>query len=204
MTDDKHASSRHTTLRTSAENELRNSPFDMNSGWVLPAETLGLLYKMASDPDSAPDALKLLHELQTHQVELDLQYCQLVANEQFIKEQLSKFKSLLDVSAIGYIMTDSHGHIMEINQIATDLLNIDDKTVVGTPVSQFFQPFAQKQLDKIFKQLAAKNGGEDIFCIENPQSVTTEAKPLRINACLSYTGEVVLMTLMEHSPSKTK
>lgn len=192
----------HDSLRHSAVTELREGNLNINSGWVLPAETLGLLYKMASDPDSAADALKLLNELQTHQVELELQYRQLLTNEQLIKDQLNKFKTLLDVSAIGYIVADADGLIMEINNAATTLLSIDHNAVIGSPVSQFFQPLAQSRLRNLFEKLAHHENGADVVCIETPHTSNMSGKQLKITASISIAGDAVLMTIVEYLPSK--
>lgn len=193
----------HNSLRESADAEINNGNLDINSGWVLPPETLALLYKMASDPDSAADALKLLHEIQTHQVELELQYRQLVANEQFVTEQLSKFKAMLDISSIGYIMADADGQITEINHAAIGLLAIGDDEVMGTSVHRLFQPLAQVRLRNLFKQLADKDVAADVVCIETPQTDTSKLKQLKITACISPAGNAVLMTIMEYLPSQT-
>lgn len=193
----------HDDLRHSADNELDNGNLDINSGWVLPPETLGLLYKMASEPDNAADALKLLHELQTHQVELELQYRQLVTNEQFIKQQLDKFKSMLDVSAIGYLVADADGQILEINNAASKLLHIDTKAVIGTSVNQFFLPLAQARLRPLFKQLALHEDSAEIVCIETPQTGPADGKQLKMTASISVAGNAVLMTIVEHCSSQT-
>lgn len=192
----------HSNLRQSADAELDNGNLDINSGWVLPPETLGLLYTMASEPGNASGALKLLHELQTHQVELELQYRQLVTNEQFIKEQLSKFKTMLDVSAIGYLIANASGKITEINSAATALLNIEDDALIGKSVNQFFQPLAQSRLHNLFKQLADNNDTAEVVCIETPKNGTAHTKQLKITASSSVAGNAVLMIIVEHLPSK--
>lgn len=196
-------SSKHSTLRHTAETELRSGNLDLNSGWALPAETLETLYKLASDPDGAADALKLLHELQTHQVELELQYRELEANEQFMGEQLTKFKGLLDASSIGYIVADANGHILEINSAAIDLLAIADQNLRGTSVSQFFQPDAQSRLRALFKQLSNNDDSDDVVSIESAHRNDSDGKQLKITASISLAGHAVLMTIMENSPSQT-
>ncbi|HSG93085.1 MAG TPA: PAS domain-containing protein [Methylotenera sp.] len=192
----------HNSLRESADAELNDGNLDINSGWLLPLETLSLLYKMASEPDSAADALKLLHEIQTHQVELELQYRQLEANEQFITEQLSNFKAVLDISLVGFIMADADGLITVINGAANRLLAIGDEEVVGTSVHKLFQPLAQIRLRNLFEQLADKDTAADVVCIETPQNDNSEAKKLKITACISPASNAVLITIMEYLPSQ--
>lgn len=197
-----HLPSQHDTLRNTATYELDSGNLEINSGWTLPTETLALLYKLSSDPDSAPDALKLLHELQTHQVELELQYRQLLTNEQFIKHQLSKFKSLLDLSAIGYIMTDADGHIIEINTAGSSLLSIDNDAAIGESVNQFFGAHAQARLRQLFKQLEDENDDADVACIQSSPSDSGTERQLKITASISVADNAVLMTIMEQKTSQ--
>jgi hypothetical protein len=64
-------------LRQHAESRLQEGEAPKTLGWSSSAQALSLLHRLASDPASAADALKLLHELQVHQVELDLQHEQM-------------------------------------------------------------------------------------------------------------------------------
>jgi hypothetical protein len=59
-------------VRTIAETRLKERSAPPTAGWPLGIDTLALLHNLASTPDRAADALKVLHELQVHQVELDL------------------------------------------------------------------------------------------------------------------------------------
>jgi hypothetical protein len=66
--------SAHVQLRQKAETRISGGNAPATKGWTLGAASLMLLHRLASNPDTASDALKLLHELQVHQVELDLQH----------------------------------------------------------------------------------------------------------------------------------
>ena len=61
-------------LRQSAVERLVKGIAPATRGSSLGTEALTLLHGLASTPQTASDALKLLHELQVHQVELDLQH----------------------------------------------------------------------------------------------------------------------------------
>lgn len=66
-----------TLLRQRAEGRLEEGMAPATLGWSTGTGALTLLHRLAGDPASAGDALKLLHELQVHQVELDLQHEQM-------------------------------------------------------------------------------------------------------------------------------
>lgn len=195
--------SQHSNLRDEATIELDSGNLSINSGWVLPAETLALLYKLSSDPDSAPDALKLLYELQTHQVELELQYRQLLNNEKFIEHQFSKFKKLLDLSAVGYLIIDAEGYIAEMNTAASKLLNVDNQSAIGEQISQFFGTYAQARLGQLFKQLAEEDHDADVALIQSSQDDNGMKRQLKITASISVAENAVLMTIVERTPSQT-
>ncbi|MEQ8206462.1 MAG: PAS domain S-box protein, partial [Woeseia sp.] len=86
-----------------------------SSGSAVGKDALTLLHRLSSDPASAGDALKLLHELQVHQVELDLQMGQIEANEHELTESLALFQSLYDLAPFAYFLVDREGNIAETN-----------------------------------------------------------------------------------------
>lgn len=112
-------------LREAAEGRLQRGTAPSTAGWTVGAETLSVLYRLASDPESSADALKLLHELQTHQVELDLQRAQLEENESELALQLAHFQALYDHAPAGYLLLGRDGCILQSNRIASELLGVD-------------------------------------------------------------------------------
>jgi hypothetical protein len=89
-------SSGQPTLRQQAHHQLVAGVAPQSRGWGVSVEALTLLHRLASQPGSASDALKLLHELQVHQVELDLQQAQLEANERELNDELSRYRLLFE------------------------------------------------------------------------------------------------------------
>jgi hypothetical protein len=81
-----------TPLRHQAETRIRegDAPQDTHR-WSTGVEALTLLHDLASAPASAGDALKLLHELQVYQVELDLQYEQMELSQRELAEELHRY-----------------------------------------------------------------------------------------------------------------
>lgn len=112
-------------LRADAEGRLRSGTAPSTAGWTVGAETLSLLYRLASNPENSTDALKLLHELQTHQVELDLQHAQLAENEHELALQLAHFQALYDHAPGGYLVLGGDGRILRSNQAASKLFGLE-------------------------------------------------------------------------------
>lgn len=64
-------------LRQLAEQQLREGSANFDLAYTASADALGALYQLSSNAQTASSGLKLLHELQTYQVELELQQAQL-------------------------------------------------------------------------------------------------------------------------------
>lgn len=119
------------TLRREAEQRLISGGAPSSNGWIISAEALALLHRLASSPDTAGDALKLLHELQAHQVELDLQYRQLQANELELEQELARYRGLYETAPMGYLVLAPEGQIQEGNSAAAELLGVDPEDLPG-------------------------------------------------------------------------
>jgi PAS domain-containing protein len=111
-------------LRLQAEKLLKEGTAPPTKGWPTGTNTLSLLYTLASSPASAKDALKLLHELQVHQVELDLQNEGVEAARRELAEDLARYKTLYDAAPAGYFNVDLAGHILEGNLAGAELLGL--------------------------------------------------------------------------------
>jgi len=123
-------------LRVNAEELIRDGAATVAKigGGALGTEALALLYRRASDPDFAPDALKLLHELQTHQVELDLLLEELQASEFELTEELAHYQSLYQLAPVAYLVVSRDGRVLQSNAVAGELLgfvpeNSDEQTL---------------------------------------------------------------------------
>ena len=86
------------------------------SDWTLSSDTLGLLFKLASSPHTVMDGLKLLHELQTHQVELEMQHQELERSAQIHEKQQSLYACLFENAPFGHLLLQADGMILRSNQ----------------------------------------------------------------------------------------
>ena len=107
-----------TALRQHAEERLKNGTAPVTGSWPTGAEALSLLYKLASAPQSASEALKLLHELQVHQVELDLQHEQAELNASQLTADLARAAVLFELAPCAYLVLDTAGHVIAANRLA--------------------------------------------------------------------------------------
>jgi len=109
-------------LRTNAETRIKEGTAPSTGGWGTGTQALTLLHHLASAPSSASDALKLLHELQVHQVELDLQHEQAEQGCRQHTEDLAHYTSLFDLAPFAYLSLGPEGVVLAANRLAADWL----------------------------------------------------------------------------------
>jgi signal transduction histidine kinase len=89
---------------------------------------------------SPPD--RLIHELQVHQVELELQNTELREVRDRMERLLQKFTELYDFAPVGYFSLDPLGRILEVNLTGSVLLNVDRSRLIGTRLVRFIAPLS--------------------------------------------------------------
>ena len=109
-------------LRQTAEERIGTGTAPFTRGWPTGMQTLTLLHGLASAPETASDALKLLHELQVHQVELDLQHEQAEQDRRQLTEDLKDCAALFDQAPFAYLTLCPDGLVIAANRIAADWL----------------------------------------------------------------------------------
>jgi len=76
---------------------------------------------------------RLLHELQVHQVELEMQNEELRRGREELEVSRNKYAELYDFAPIGYFTFDAHGLIREVNLAGAQLLGIERQMLANTP-----------------------------------------------------------------------
>ncbi len=98
---------------------------------------LTVLHSLASSQSTAPDALKLLHELQVYQVELELQAQELRESRAELEAALQRQTELFEHQPAGCFGINDRLQILELNQTGADLLGISRHHSLGLPLDAF-------------------------------------------------------------------
>lgn len=85
----------------------------------------------------AADPLKLLHELQVHQLELCLQNDELRRIQLELETSRALYFELYDLAPVGYCTLSASGAILQANLVAATLLGVTRQALVEQPISSF-------------------------------------------------------------------
>jgi PAS domain S-box-containing protein len=186
---------REARLRRDAEARLNTGTAPPTSGWTVSPEALSLLYRLASAADTAGDALKLLHELQAHQVELDLQQDQMEADQRELAGDLARYRMLFDSAPVAYFVCDLDGRIIEGNRAGARLLGVPPAAVGDRPFADFLLPESQRGLIAWLR--SARTAGSSLSCEVRPAVASGDSRTWRITATVAPGGDAMVMLLAE-------
>ncbi len=141
-------------LRDKAVTHLQTGTTPTAGHWSLGVDALRLLHRLSSNRDNAEDALKLLHELQVHQVELDMQNEEIAANEQALEEDLHLYRTLYDSAPLAYFVVDLEGVIIKGNLAAAELFGVGQDDLEGRRIDTLLNPQKRPQLLGLLQRVA--------------------------------------------------
>lgn len=180
-----------TPLRTDAEGRLAGGTAPHSETSPIGLEALRLLHRLASSPESAADALRLLHELQVHQVELDLQLAQVRSNEQELAEEVASYRELYQRAPAGYFRLDPDSRITEVNQAGSELLGVEQSQLIGRRVESFVAPDSQQALAGLLSRL--RSGGARDSCRVQVAGRTPRQNAVLATADAASDGSLLLL-----------
>ena len=83
------------------------------------------------------DVQQLVHELQVHQIELEMQNEELRRTQMELEAARDRYMDLYDFSPAGHLTLDTNGTIVEANLRAGTLLGINRKELIGQSLARF-------------------------------------------------------------------
>lgn len=108
-----------TSLRQRAESNLRRNPIPESS------------------QVEGSDAKRQLHELQVHQIELEMQNAELQESRDTMEIQMQRYSDLYDFAPVGYFSVDEKGAILEANLTAATQLGVNRAALLNCPLASF-------------------------------------------------------------------
>jgi PAS domain S-box-containing protein len=84
-----------------------------------------------------PDVNQLLHELEVHQIELEMQNDELRKAQIIIEEARHKYFELYDLAPVGYLILDEKGKILDVNLTAAELFGTDKISFINKNINSY-------------------------------------------------------------------
>jgi PAS domain S-box-containing protein len=91
----------------------------------------------SADAGEVAKAEQMIHELQTHRIELEMQNRQLQETQALLEESRNRYVDLYDFAPIPYCTFDESGSIEDLNLTAAKLLGRERQFIVGKPFAAF-------------------------------------------------------------------
>ena len=88
-------------------------------------------------PLTPEEIRSLVHELEVHQIELEMQNDELRESQRLLEESRDRYADLYDFSPVGYVTLDPVGRIKEINLTAANLLGVERGRLVDQLLANY-------------------------------------------------------------------
>jgi PAS domain S-box-containing protein len=110
---------------------------------------------------SVRDPERLLHELDVHRVELEMQNEQLRSQQSELEKSQARYADLYDLAPVSYLTLDAHGRILEVNRTGARLLGVAQGRLIRRSFRGFVDSPSQAaflaHLAKVFKKRAGQS-----------------------------------------------
>ena len=129
------------------------------------------------------DAQRILHELQVHKVELELQNEELKQSKAEVDSVLEKYTDLYDFAPVGYYTFSANGTVQLVNLTGASLVGIERSQLMGRRfgllVSPEHRPAFNSFLKQVFEGQAKQSGDFELLSLgQPPRTVNIEARRL--------------------------
>jgi PAS domain S-box-containing protein len=101
------------------------------------------------------DVQMLVHELQVHQIELEMQNEELRCAQLELSASRDRYTDLYEFAPVGYLTLERSGKIRQANLAATTLLGIERRLLIGKRFSSAVLPEAQNTWQRYFAAVRA-------------------------------------------------
>jgi PAS domain S-box-containing protein len=116
----------------------------------------------AGNPKSKLDARRQFHELQVHQVELEMQNTELQEARDRMEGLLEKYTDLYDFAPVGYLSLDETGVILEANLTGAALLGVERSRLINRRLPLLTAPANRPIVVAFLEKVFAGTGKQ--FC----------------------------------------
>lgn len=107
------------------------------------------------------DATKLVHELEVHQIELELQNQELLSSKNKLRIEAQKYTELYDFAPMGYFTLSHTGEITELNHSGAKMLGKSRSDLMNRRLQLFISPEDIPAFNKFIEDVFKKPGSQN-------------------------------------------
>jgi PAS domain S-box-containing protein len=112
------------------------------------------------DPGTAEDTARLVHELQVHQIELEMQNEELQQSHAQVETLLAQYTDLYDLAPAGYLTFDREGAIRQVNLTGARLFGVERSRLVNRRFGLFVAERDQRAFSDFLQKVFASQAKE--------------------------------------------
>ncbi len=106
-------------------------------------------------PDASPQVQRLVQELQVHQIELEMQYEELLLAQAEAEASRLRYLNLYDFAPVGYCTVAANGTLLELNLRTSQLLAQPRKQLLGRRLALFVVPADRPRFNEFLARVWA-------------------------------------------------
>jgi PAS domain S-box-containing protein len=171
-----------TKLRKKAEAKLKKSEMLMNQ------------------PASDEDIVKVIHELQVHQIELELQNEELLLAKEKGELAEKKYTDLYESAPSGYLTLSKEGDILELNNSAAILLHKERSELINNRFALFISDDTRAVFNEFLQKLDTTTEKEN--CEVKLEKEGFFSAYVSIDGIISKGGETMLLSMVDITKCK--
>jgi PAS domain S-box-containing protein len=164
------------------------------------AATLRHARPPAAKPRAEAEVRRLLHELEVHKEELEMQNAELRRAQEELAATLLRYTELYEHAPAGYVTLDARGRIVHANRAAAVLLGVAQPTLPSVPLSRFVAASSGLALARALHDALQDGHLHQVEVLIQPAdsgATLSVALELRCEAA-TRTMRVVLVDVTEH------
>jgi len=109
-------------------------------------------------PDASPQVQRLVQELQVHQIELEMQYEELLLAQAEAEHSRLRYLDLYDFAPVGYCTVAANGTLLQLNLRTSQLLGPPRKQLLGRRLALFVVLAERPQFSEFLARIWASPG----------------------------------------------
>jgi PAS domain S-box-containing protein len=137
---------------------------------------------------SEADTLRMLHELEVHQIELEMQNAELQKARDDMEEVLERYTDLYDFAPVGYFSIDAEGLILEVNLTGAALLGVERSRLIRLRLARYVAPASRTIFGTFLEKVFAGTNDQDCEVLLLKEGGGTFWASFRATVAVSLTG----------------